>query len=271
MGTNPPVRVHVIAGGYPPGALSGHDMDYVRLRLLGLLADQGILATTGNDFSDVHRWSPGAKLMITYVAGPYLDDEQNEVVRRWLEDGGRWLGLHGTSGGKATRLGEGRRRRMVKTSHHDTIGGFFLSHPPICKFRVDVVDPKHPLTKDLPESFETVDEPYMVEIQHPSDTQLLLTAELGPDNSPPGSGFEYEEDTALLPDGKTRVLGYTRNFGKGGVTYIALGHRSAPHRIRPSVHSNPEAAAGNPAVLSTTWESDGYTQLLRNAIAWGVA
>jgi hypothetical protein len=242
-------------------------MDYVRLRLLGLLEEQGILATTGNDFSDVHRWLPGAQLMITYVAGPYLDDEQNQVVRRWLDDGGHWLGLHGTSGGKAIRLGEGRRRRMVKTSHHGTLGGFFLSHPPICKFRVDVVDPSHPLTKDLPESFETVDEPYMVEIQHPSETQYLLTAELGPNNSPPGSGFEYDEDTALHPDGKTRVLGFTRTFGKGSVTYIALGHRSAPRQNQPAVAPNPD----RPAVLSTTWESDAYSQLLRNAIAWGVA
>ena len=140
MSTITPGRVHVIAGGYPPGALSGHDMDYVRLRLLGLLAEQDIVATTGNDFSDIDRWLPSAQLMITYVAGPYLDDKQNQVVRRWLDDGGHWLGLHGTSGGKATRLGEGRRRRMVKTSHHDTLGGFFLSHPPIRKFRVDVVD-----------------------------------------------------------------------------------------------------------------------------------
>ncbi len=218
MTTNTPGRVHVITGGYPPGALSGHDMDYTRLRLLGLLAEQGLLATMGNDFSDVDRWLPSAQLLITSVAGPYLDDGQNQVVRQWLEDGGHWLGLHGTSGGKATRVGEGRRRRMVKTSHHDTLGGFFLSHPPMRKFQVDVVDPSHPLTKDVGESFETIDEPYMVEIQHPSETRFLLTAELGPDNSPPGSGFEYEEDTALLPDGKTRVLGFLRSIGKGDVT-----------------------------------------------------
>ena len=34
-------RVHVIAGGYPPGALGGHDMDYARLRLLELLEEHG--------------------------------------------------------------------------------------------------------------------------------------------------------------------------------------------------------------------------------------
>ena len=97
-------RVHVIAGGYPPGALGGHDMDYARLRLLELLEEQGLIATTGNDFTDIHRWLPGTQLLITYVAGPYLDDDQNQIVRRWLDDGGHWLGLHGSSGGKAARV-----------------------------------------------------------------------------------------------------------------------------------------------------------------------
>ena len=160
---------------------------------------------------------------------------------------------------------------MVKTSHHDTLGGFFISHPPIRKFRVDVVDPGHPLTRNMPESFETIDEPYMIEIQHPSETQLLLTAELGPDDSPPGTGFVYDEDTALQPDGKTRVLGFTRNTGKGGVTYIALGHcHSTANPRRRSTDPSPGAAGVRPAMLSATWESDAYMQLLRNAIAWGV-
>ena len=70
MSTVMPARAHVITGGYPPGVLSGHDMDYVRLRLLGLLAEQGLRATVGNDFSDIYRWLPGAQLLITYVAGP---------------------------------------------------------------------------------------------------------------------------------------------------------------------------------------------------------
>ena len=264
-------RVHVIAGGYPPGALGGHDMDYARLKLLGLLEEQGLLATVGNDFSDIHRWLPGTQLMITYVAGPFLNDDQNQIVRRWLDDGGHWLGLHGTSGGKATRVGDGRRRRMVKTSHHDTLGGFFINHPPIRKFRVDVVDPDHELTRDIPESFETIDEPYMIEVQHPSETQLLLTAELGPDDSPPGSGFVYDEDTALQPDGKTRALGFTRNIGKGGVTYIALGHCHSPaSQPRPAVDPSLESDGVRPAVFRATWESDAYMQLLRNAIGWGV-
>lgn len=266
-----PGRVHLITGGYPVGALAGHDMDYARLRLLELLEEQGLLASVGNDFTDVDRWLPGTQLLVTYVAGPFLDDNLNRFVRGWLDDGGRWLGLHGTSGGKAVRVEGSKRRRMVKTSHHDTLGAFFISHPPVRKFRVDVVDPGHMLMKDLPESFETIDEPYMIEIQNPAETRVLLSSPLGPDTSPPGFGFVYDEDTALQPDGKTRVLGYTRDVGEGGVTYIAIGHCHSPtSNSQPFVDASVEAAGVTPAVLRVTWETDAYMQLLRNAIDWGV-
>jgi hypothetical protein len=203
-----PTRAHVITGGFPPGAAAGHDMDYARLRLLQLVYEHPqVRATVANDFTDIATWLPESQLLITYVAGPYPNDEQNQLIRQWLAGGGRWLALHGTSGGKAVRVGEGRRaRQMVKTSHHATLGSFFLNHPPLRKFQVQVSNQEHILTKDLPASFEVTDELYLIELQEPSTCQVLLTTELAQDPSPPGFGFVYDHDTSLLPDGKTRVL-----------------------------------------------------------------
>ena len=100
---------------------------------------------------------------------------------------------------------------------------------------------------------------------------MLLTAELGPDVSPPGFGFDYDEDTALLPDGKTRVMGYTRDIGEGGVTYIALGHAHSPlSNSQPFVDDSVAEAGVTPTVLRVTWETPAYMQLLRNSIAWGM-
>jgi len=99
---------HLIAGGFPPGSMGGHDHDYARLRLLGLLAERDIPASVANDFADVEKWLPTSRLLITYVAGPYPDAAQSRAIRDWLEVGGHWLGLHGTSGGKAERV-EGMR------------------------------------------------------------------------------------------------------------------------------------------------------------------
>ncbi len=122
-------RAHVIAGGFPPGSYAGHDHDYARLRVLGLLAEQGIAASVANDFADVEKWLPVSRLLITYVAGPYPDPAQCRAIEGWLEAGGHWLGLHGTSGGRAERVAGSRQRRTVKTEHHALLGSYFLTHP----------------------------------------------------------------------------------------------------------------------------------------------
>lgn len=267
-----PIRVHVIAGGFPPGSAAGHDMDYARLRLLQLLQERPqMLTTVSNDFTDIAKWLPTCQLLITYVAGPYPTDEHNQLIRQWLEDGGRWLALHGTSGGKAAPVGEDRRvRKMVKLGHHATLGGFFLNHPPLRKFRVDVTDQTHVLTKDLPASFEVMDELYLIELQDPATSHVLLTTELAKDPSPPGFGFVYEKDTSLLPDGKTRVLGYVREVGKGGVAYIALGHcHSSLNNVQPFVDESVQSTGTTPLLFRGAWETQPFEQLLRNGILWG--
>src|SRR5690242_2405307 len=153
-------RAHVITGGFPPGSYAGHDHDYARLRLLGLLDDRGVPASVANDFADVEKWLPISRLLITYVAGPYPDAAQTRTIRRWLETGGHWLALHGTSGGRAERVEGSRQRRTVKTEHHALLGSYFLTHPAICKIRVDVEATDSPLTRGLGTCFEVEDEPY---------------------------------------------------------------------------------------------------------------
>jgi type 1 glutamine amidotransferase len=250
--------------------MAGHDHDYARLSLLGYLQEAGVRANVANDFSDIGRWLDISRLLITYVAGPYPNDEQNEYLKRWLASGGRWLGLHGTAGGRAVREGDSRRRRMMKTAHHETLGGFFINHPPVRRFSVDVHEDGI-LTRDMPAAFETIDEPYMIEVRDPASSKVLLTAPLGPDTSPEGFGFIYDADTALQEDGQTRVLGYTRTVGAGAVTYIALGHCHSPgSNSQPFVDTNVDPEGKTPAVLRTTWEAPAFQTLIRNAIEWGM-
>jgi type 1 glutamine amidotransferase len=260
-------RAHLIAGGFPPGSPAGHDHDYARLRLLGLLAEQSVPASVANDFADVEKWLPVSRLLITYAAGPYPDAAQCRAIQDWLRGGGRWLGLHGTSGGRAERVEGSRQRRTVKTEHHALLGSFFLTHPPICKIRVDVKG-NDPLTRGLGASFVVEDEPYFIELQHPSSTRILLTADYGAGAVSSAIGTLYPTDTSLQPDGKTRVLGYTREVGKGGVTYFALGHCHNP-AIRAA--RAPDPTDTTPLTFRGSWETDAFVTLLRNAIAWGVS
>jgi len=262
-----PGRAHLIAGGFPPGSQGGHDHDYARLKLLGLLAEQNIPASVANDFADVEKWLPATRLLITYVAGPYPDAAQTRAIRSWLEAGGHWLALHGTSGGRAQRVEGQRMRRTVKTEHHALLGSFFLTHPPIREFRVDVTDANSPLTEGLGSSFVVEDEPYFIELQDPAAAHILLTAEYGPSAAAATAGL-YPSDTSLQADGKTRIIGYTRAVGEGGVTYVALGHCHNP-AIR-AARANHDPADTTPPTFHGPWETDAFVTLLRNAVAWGV-
>jgi hypothetical protein len=268
MSETKPARAHLITGGFPPGSMGGHDHDYVRLKLLGLLAERDVPASVGNDFGDVEKWLAVSRLLITYVAGPYPDVAQTAVIRRWLEEGGRWLALHGTSGGRAQRVEGARMRRTVKSEHHALLGGFFLTHPPIREFRVDVAPVASPLTRGLGSSFVVEDEPYFVELQDPSSTQILLTAEFGPTTAAATDGL-YPFDTSLLPDGKSRVIGYSKDVGAGGVAYFALGHSHNP-AIR-AARANTDPADKTPPTFRVPWETEGFVTLLRNAIIWGIS
>ena len=263
---------HVIAGGYPPGTFAGHDIDYARLRFLQLLHERDAPATVAGDFTDIGKWLPERRLLVTYLAGPYADDAQAAYLKSWLEGGGRWVALHGSAGGKAARVeGAGHRRTMVKTSHHETLGAFFLNHPPVRRFTVHVSNAGHPIAKGLPATFDVVDELYLIELQDPEGTDILLTTELEADPSPPGFGFVYQRDTSLQPDGKTRVLGYTRQVGRGAVAYIALGHCHTPaSSIQPFVDVSVDPEGKTPPLLRGPWETPAFELLLANGIDWGL-
>ncbi|PPR60129.1 MAG: hypothetical protein CFH10_01656 [Alphaproteobacteria bacterium MarineAlpha4_Bin2] len=266
-------RVHLITGGYPAGSDAGHDMNYARLRLLGLLKERdGLEVTVAMDFQDIERWLPESDLLVTYVAGPFPVGKENDALAVWLEEGGRWLALHGTSGGKAARTKrDGRNaRQMVKGDHHQTLGCFFLNHPPIAEFDVFVAD-EHPVTKDLPARFTVRDELYMIELQSPETVRILLTTELASDPSPPGFGFVYDNDTSLQPDGKTRVLGYARHLGKGEVVYLGLGHcHSGRENSLSPVDTSIDPTGKMPAEFHDVWETDAFQSLLSNAVEWGL-
>ena len=129
-----------------------------------------------------------------------------------------------------------------------------------------------PLTRGLGASFTVEDEPYFIELQDPlqdpRSTRIFLTADYGADGVSPVIGTLYPTDTSLQADGKTRVLGYTRDIGKGAVTYVALGHCHNP-AIRASRTVDPTDTT--PLTFRGSWETDAFSTLLKNAIAWGVA
>jgi len=268
-------RVHLVAGGFPRGSWAGHDIDYVRLRLLELLQrEPGARVSVANDYLDLDGWLPKSDLLVTYVAGPFPDDAQCALLEGWLEAGGRWLALHGTSGGKAVPLPDGQPGRAVsRARHHEVLGAAFLNHPPIRRFQVDVRDDGHPLTRGLPASFDLMDELYLLELLAPDESRVLLsTASLAAaDPAPREFGFSYGDDTSVAADGRTRVLAYERRCGEGAVVYVALGHCHTPQtNIQPWVDASVDPDGKTPLEFRGAWGTEAFERLLRNGVAWGL-
>lgn len=262
-----PKRAHLIAGGFPPGSDAGHDQDFARLRLLEFLAARALPTSVAGDYSDLEKWLKVSRLLVTYVAGPYPNEAQCGVLQAWLAAGGHWLALHGTSGGKAERVDGVRQRRTVKMAHHALLGGMFLTHPPQCRFHVDV-RAEHPITAGLGAGFDIEDEPYFVELQDPANTTILLSAAYGDAAVSTVFPALYPKDTSLQADGRTRVLAYTKQVGQGGVTYVALGHCHSP-AARPERVADPNDPV--PATFFAPWENEGFRRLLGNAVRFAAA
>jgi type 1 glutamine amidotransferase len=249
-------------------------MDDVRLRLLSELGRlDGHPTTVSSDYANLDRWLPPARLLVTYVAGPVPSDDDHAHLRSWLDAGGRWLALHGTSGGKAARVErDGQRGRiMVRQPHHQTLGGFFLNHPPVRRFTATVTA-DHPLTANVPAAFEAVDELYLVELQDPDSPEVFLTTELDADPSPPGFGFVYDVDTSVMDERGTRALGFVHRVGDGAVAYVALGHCHSPStNSQPFVDRTVTADGTTPLTFRGMWEAQPFVQMVRNGITWGLA
>jgi len=244
-------------------------MAYVQRRLLDFVGEvDHAQPTISSNFDDVETWLPTTQLLVTYTSGPFPGPTQAAAIDDWLSAGGRWFALHGTSGGKAVSVdGDRRRRRMVRLDHHDTLGAFFLNHPPLRRFTVEV-EASHPITEGVESGFETADELYFVEVLDP-EAQVLLTTHL-PEDPDPRFGFDVENDTSVRVDGR-RVLGLVRNHGEGAVAYVALGHTHSPATNgQPYVDPSVAADGTTPPEFRGSWDTDGFARLVRNGIRWGV-
>ena len=141
----------------------------------------------------------------------------------------------------------------------------FLTHPPACRFRVDVRDAAHPVARGLGKSFEVEDEPYFIELS-PAAAQILLTADYGAAGRWPVVEKLYGTDTSVQSDGKTRVLGYTCQVA-------GHGHQAHGHRHNPYSRMGRASGTGSeqPATFRVPWESGAFSTLSSNAIAWAMA
>jgi len=237
------MRVHLIAAG------KFHDIDFARLELLKLLAEQADIRTScASDYADAASLA-AADLLITYTCDLVPDAPATEALAAFLARGGRWLALHGTN--SILRFGADG---IVDTPDEAPafmalLGTRFAGHPPIAPFKVFITRP-HPLTEGL-RDFRVEDELYLT--RRTAEIEVLLHTRFT------GQCPEFREsewDEAEVP-----VL-YERRVGAGAILYLTLGHCRGHYDLRP-------VADFWPHPQRCAWNYPVYYELLRRAIRWG--
>jgi type 1 glutamine amidotransferase len=192
-----------------------HDFDFARLELLGELARHEVVRTRVFENFDCADALAGADLLVTYTCNVRPDDAQQDALVAFVERGGRWLALHGTSSAidppSASSPVFTTPRVLGKVA--TLLGNQFLAHPPVAPYTVEVTAPDHPLVQGIA-SFEVSDELYVLEL-HPPLEVLLHSRFTGPCR-----GFAEGDVT----DDEPRPVLYLRRSGEGTVCFFTLGH-----------------------------------------------
>jgi len=247
MPNQPATRIdaHFVAAG------KYHDIDYARLELLKLLAEHPHIRTTvACDYADTARLDQ-CRFLITYTCDMVPSIEEAKAIRKWIENGGKWLALHGTN----SILEFTEDGKVDSPDNHpefmETLGTQFKAHPPIGEFDVEVVNTEHELTKGI-ENFQIVDEMYLSKTTAEIDTLMQTTFE------GEATGFVDEQwEKTVVP-----IL-YTRNIGSGMIVYNALGHCRGHYDL-------PGMQDFYPHKEMCAWNYDVYYDLLRRGIGWAM-
>jgi type 1 glutamine amidotransferase len=238
--------VYLVAGG------KYHNIDYARLELLKLIAEQPRLKVqVGADYSAIDEIC-AADFILSYTCDVMPTAEQTGRLCEAVSAGTKWFALHGTNS-ILRFLDDGRVNCPRENDKFmDLLGSQFLSHPPIEPYDVEVSDPEHPLVKGIP-TFSVDDELYLS--QHHGDQHMLLHTYF---NGTTGdfADSEWESD-------EPRPCMYLRPYGEGQVLYLTLGHCRGKYDMQPMMEEYPEPEFG-------AWKTDEYYELLRRGLRWAM-
>lgn len=238
------MQVHLIAAG------KYHDIDFARLELLKLLAEQAHIRTSvSSNYADLDRLTT-ADLLITYTCDLVPDDAQTQGLRQWLEAGGRWLALHGTN--SLLRFApDGKVDCPDDNPAFMALAGTrFTAHPPIAPFKVEVTNAAHPMTIGL-RDFSVEDELYLS--RRTAEIDVLLHTRFT------GCCPEFRDGT--WDEAQVPVL-YEHRVGNGRVLYLTLGHCRGHYDLR-------RVSGFWPHPQRCSWNYPVFYELLRRGIRWG--
>lgn len=245
------IDVVLVAGGV------WHDIDFARMELLKLLAeDDRMRVRCQADFEDTSWLQPDAvhpaSILVTYTCDVRPSERAQQVIRDWVQRGGRMIALHATSSA-LDRTADGWAAPRDMPLWIDTLGSQFIAHPPIAPYTVVNANPDHWLVAGV-DAFEATDELYLNEYPDRATlTPLLETSYRGD-----ARGFAESDWNDAEPD---HLVMYLRPLGDGAVLYNTLGHCRGHYDMVPLKDYYPN-------VDRCAWDLPVFYELLRRSIRW---
>lgn len=246
------VDAYFVAGGLY------HDIDFARLEVLKLLAEQPrIKVKVGADFSDIDAICD-SDFLITYTCDVIPTEAETARLVDFIQGGKKWYALHGTNSilRFLDPLPDGTLQVDCPEENipfMEMLGSQFISHPPIQEYEVLNTDPDHPLVKGIP-TFTVDDEMYLCKFH--GEYKTLLHCHW----SDPVVGFVKDD---WIKDNDVQPVMYLHPYGKGEVLYNTLGHCRGKYDMQPLIEEYPEPEEG-------AWKTQEYYELLRRGIAWAM-
>jgi len=228
-----------------------HDTNFARLELLKLLAEQeDVWVRVADSYADTDAIAR-SRLLVTYTCDLCPTEAEQAALHSFLENGGRWLALHGTNA--LVELVDGKADTPDKAPQlMRSLGSRFVAHPAVEVFQVRVADTQHPLTRGI-EDFEIEDEPYYCEFF--GEHHVLLEASYT-SRSTGYARSDFGTDRASQPQM------YLHAVGAGEVLYLTLGHCTGKYDMQPLMDVAP--------ISRCAWNYPIFYELLRRSIEWGV-
>lgn len=156
------------------------------------------------------------------TSGDILTGDQRQAFRSWLEDGGRWLGLHAAGGD----------REYAWDWYPDTLlGAQFIGHtmsPQFQEAEILVAD-KSELTGHLPTPWVVGPEEWYAFDRNPRahGAKILLVLDES-SYKPENAGFMPFPDTSMPGE---HPIAWAQRIGRGAMIYSAIGHRPETYAL----------------------------------------
>ena len=249
MSTTPGSRIDVtlVAGG------KYHDIDFARRELLTLLGEhEEFRVRVQPDYEDTTGIAKSS-ILVSYTCDVRPSEKAQTDIRSWVENGGRWVALHGTNAALTLGGPNGVDAPRCFPSWADTLGSQFVAHPPIQPYTVQVSDPDHWLVAGI-ESFDTDDELYLSEYADRDALHGLLHTTWQGD----AKGFVEADWTNCDP---THLVMYLRDLGQGSILYNTLGPCRGHYDMAPVLDYYPR-------IERCSWEKPAYYEHLRRSLRW---